>query len=430
MSYSEGELVQPWRSRAPQREWELNEREFEFVPSGQAEWEGEQQPQPPPVPVPAPVLDIPAAVAANQVLARRIGFACVLGGRLITDPNHPGGFNLPLPGLPRRGAPLPGGRPPSEPDIVRAIAAWQRLNRVPVDGRIGPETWRRMQNDPRLGIPRPTYAPFSMNISHGGRTLGVVEKVAPYRDCFRTVSGTSAALTLGPCNRTRVTGVTHGGSEVHMGFRVTDMDAVRAAGFVDGAGEPQFRWVQAWVLRAPNFMPTTSQLRRFNQIIDPTFHLGMPNDRHPYYNYEVSLPGTAAGLFIDLHTRQRSLDPSSNGLCYDLLFVDAPTFPLSSTTVQRRAFFNFETALVGVRGNIRAAGTPKRNVVLRTFRWGYDLVVNGPNVEVHMNALSAGSVGGSDTFRRIIGGEIARPTNPGGYDNHCFMGAFPPGARC
>jgi hypothetical protein len=429
MSYSEGELVQPWRSRAPQREWEFNESEFELIPFGQGEWEGEQNPQPPPVPVPAPVLDIPAAVAANQVLARRIGFACVLGGRLITDPNHPGGFNLPLPGLPRRGTPLPGGVPPSEPDIVRAIAAWQRLNRLPVDGRIGPETWRRMQNDPTLGIPRPTYAPFSMTVSHGGRTLGVIDKVAPYRDCFRTLT-VSPHLVMGPCNRTRTPTDTHGGSEIRMGFRVTDMDAVRRAGFVDpGTGEPQFRWVQCMVMRAPNVLPTTSRLRRFNQVLDPT-NILLPLDLHPYYHYEVFVGGAATadivnGLRIGNSLRRRSPDRSSNGLCYDVLFTDLPAVPLSSATMRQRTYFNFETALVGVRGNI-LAGTQKRNVVLRTFRWGYDVVVNGSQVEVRMNALSAGPVGGSDTFRQVVSREV----NGGMYPNHCFVGAFDGGARC
>ncbi len=404
MSYSEGELVQPWRSRAPQREWEFNESEYELIPFAQGELEGEQQqPQ-------AQLLNIPAAVAANRISARRIGFACVFGGRMITAAGVAGRFNLPLPGL---------SASPTEEDVARAVAAWQTAHGLPGNGRLDLPTWRRMQNDPALGIRRPTYAPFSMTVSHGGRTLGVIEKTAPYRDCYRVGSGS--------CQRSWSAAATRGGSEIQLGFRVTDMAAVRAAGFVDAAGEPQFRWVQIVQFRAPG--SGNAALRRFRQIIDPTSLVAMPNDRHPYYWYETLPAGLHPGFHIRNYIRQRDRDPSGNGLCYDLMFYDAPAFPLASATPQRRALFNFETALIGVRGNILAA-TQKRNVVLNTFTWGQDLVVNGPRVEVRMNVLAPGTTGGSATFRSVVSREMNNPINAGGYPNHCFVGSFTGGARC
>src|SRR3712207_8503306 len=54
---------------------------------------------------------------------------------------------------------------------------------------------------------------------------------------------------------------------------------------------------------------------------------------------------------------------AANGLAYDLIFEDRPQFPLSAAQPGRRAYFNFELALVGVRPG-------HRNVILNTLRWG------------------------------------------------------------
>lgn len=384
---------------------EFGEHEFEFEPSheleGQGqygyEYEGGGG---------AVALDIPAAIAANRTLARRVGFGCVVGGTLQNVI-----MNLGLP------------RSPSETQIVRAIAAWQSRNGLRADGQVGPTTWARMRADAALGIPRTSYQPFSMTVQHAGRTLGVIEKAAPYRDCYSDAP--TLAVRHPPCRRTRNNSPgERGGSEIQLGFRVTDMAAVTAAGFVDGAGAPQFRWVQVVQFRAP--LSTDGVLRRFNQVIDPTILVGMPNDNHPYYWYE-NIPvgsGLSRGFLNTFYTNRPTIDPSGNGLCYDLLFYDKPAFSLAVASPTRRALFNFETALIGVRGTIGGGGTV-RNVVLNTFTWGQDLVRDSAGrVEVRMNALGAGAVGGSATFRNVVSREIGR------YPGHCFVGAYPTGTRC
>jgi hypothetical protein len=65
---------------------------------------------------------------------------------------------------------------------------------------------------------------------------------------------------------------------------------------------------------------------------------------------------------------------------------------------RRRAYFNFETALVGIQ-TIRGK---RRNVILNTVRWGFDILVQGANHEVRLNALSAGARGGSVELRRFL----------------------------
>src|SRR5262249_36515506 len=151
---------------------------------------------------------------------------------------------------------------------------------------------------------------------------------------------------------------------VQLGFRVTDMDAVRRAGFVDATGEDNFRWIQVITTnRALEGAPTpgapVALVRRYRQYVDPAARL---RDNHPYYWEEEGEgdPALRNSLFVN---RQ-----ANNGLCYDLIFQDAPGRALSEATPARRVYWNAETALVGVRSG-------RRNVILNTFYWGFDIVV-------------------------------------------------------
>jgi hypothetical protein len=148
-------------------------------------------------------------------------------------------------------------------------------------------------------------------------------------------------------------------------------------------------------------------------IIDPTAAL-LPLDPHPYYWYESSPP--SPGFHISNYLNKKA----PNGLCYDLIFYDQPTLPFTAAQPGKRAYFNFETALVGVRPG-------KRNVLLNTFVWGFDIINSGGTPQVGVNVLGAGPTGGSPAMHHVLGQEIAAGVFPG----HCFVGpGFSRGATC
>ena len=341
-----------------------------------------------------------AAVQANRRLARQLGWGCVVGG--VVQPIQQLRTLLTL------------GASPTEEDLARAVETFQRtVLRQTGDGQLGKLTWAQMLR--RTVIPATTFAPFSRTVTFGGRTLGVLEKTRAYERCF-----------FGPdfriCRATRNnTPDEFGGAIIELGFRVTDMDAVRRAGFIDGAGEDRFRWIQVVeFVTVPAAASPTGFVRRASRVIDPTALVedAANLDRHPYYWDEVTA-GTASP---DLHIRNFMNRQGTNNLCYDLIFEDVPKFPLSVAQPGRRAYFNFELALVGVR-----PGPPIQNFILNTVRWGYDLVVEGGNVNVKLNGLQAGTTGGSPAFRRVLSRDFAAGAFPG----HCLVGSgFPRGVRC
>jgi hypothetical protein len=358
-----------------------------------------------------------SAVERNRLFARQLGWGCVRGGRVGAIDQVRALLGL--------------GASPSEEDLARAIARWQETalgGRG--DGQLGPRAWQRMLATLRASraLPTPTFQAQSQWVTFGGRRLGVIEKTDAYRKCF--VDPVRGA----PCrpNRSGIANET-GGAGLQLGFRVTDMDAVRRAGFVDRGGEDQFRWIQVVEFvtvptnRAP---PAPPFIRRASRVIDPTALVEDPRtlDPHPYYWDEVTRvppPGAPRGTpaaDASLHIRNFVNRPALNGFCYDLIFEDLARFPLSVAQPGRRAYFNFELALVGVR-----AGTPIRNVLLNTYLWGYDLVVERGVTNIRMNVLHPGPFGGSPAFRRVVN----RAINAGEYPGHCFVGAdFTGAARC
>jgi hypothetical protein len=338
-----------------------------------------------------------AAVNANRRNARRIGWGCVVANVV-----------RPIPQL-RTFLGLAAGA--NEEALAQAIANWQRTNisAAAANGQLDAATWSRMKAATPPVIPATTFQAFSRPVTLGTATLGVVEKSMPLRRCFFNP-------TTGACSPTR-TGVANelGGVQIELGFRVTDMAAVTAAGFVVG-GEDNFRWIQVVdFISVPSATAATGFIRRHSKVIDPTTLVGAVPDPHPYYWDEVT-PAGSSPAFLNANFVNRQ---ASNRLCYDLIFEDAPRFPLRVATPGRRAYFNFELALVGVRPRNVAAGTPARNVILNTFLWGYDLVVEGGATNVRLNALRAGPFGGSPGFRRTL----RDATNAGQFPNHCFVGA-------
>jgi hypothetical protein len=356
------------------------------------------------------------AVQRNRVFARQLGWGCVVGGQV----RHVIRQVRALLGL---------GPNPSEAALAQAIARWQPTalgGRG--DGQLSPRAWQRMLATLRASkaLPTPNFKAESQWVTFGGRRLGVIEKTDAYRKCYFDP-------TSGAACRPNRSGIANegGGAEIELGFRVTDMDAVRRAGFVDRSGEDRFRWIQVVeFITVPSNRPSPAPpfIRRASRVIDPTALVDPPStlDPHPYYWDEVTPvnpPGTPQASDA-VHIRHFLNRPARNGLCYDLIFFDRPRFPLSVAQPGRRAYFNFELALVGVR-----AGTPIRNVLLNTYRWGYDLVVERGVTNVRMNVLSAGPYGGSPAFRRVV--NQALNATPRQFPGHCFVGAdFTGSARC
>lgn len=393
---SHGQSAPPWlelEGEGPPFPRAPNELSFEAYRD--FEWEGE---------VPLGGAALAQAVDVNRRAARTIGWGCVVAGRV-----------TPIVEL-RNFLGLTGAV--TEEDLARAIARWQQGAHLTPDGQLGSSTWQRMMSASPPVLPRTRFAPASWPVVFNGRTLGVLEKITPYRRCFYDAGNDTCRSSSNGSAGER------GGSNIELGFRVTDMSAVRAAGFVDLAGEDQFRWVQVVELsHVRSATAPTGFVRRHTRVIDPTTLVGAVPDLHPYYWDETTPLGSSPRFLNSNFTNRPSRDPSSNRLCYDLLFEDGPAFFLSRATPGHRAYFNFEVALVGVR-----AGTPTRNVVLNTVLWGFDFVVQpGGAVDVRMNALRAGVTGGSPAFRRVI----SRDINRGLFPNHCFFGGEMTGtARC
>src|SRR5262249_37789558 len=111
-----------------------------------------------------------AAIRANRVLTRQIGWGCVVGGQVRPIPEL-----LALLGL-AAGA--------TEEDIAQAIARYQGQGG---DGQLGPRSWAQMLQPGHPGqpvVPRLNFKPASFPVFFGGRRLGVLEKTAPYEKCF------------------------------------------------------------------------------------------------------------------------------------------------------------------------------------------------------------------------------------------------------
>jgi hypothetical protein len=346
---------------------------------------------PPPPRILGPAAAV-AAIGANRRLARQIGWGCVIGINARPIPQLRTFLGL--------------GATASEGDLAEAVARWQRGQGLTANGNLDQTTWQRMLAATPPVIPRTTYKPFSQTVTLGSSTLGVIEKTMPLRRCFFAAGSNT-------CSDTRAgTAGERGGMEIQLGFRVTDMAAVTAAGFVDG-GEDNFRWIQVVeFVTIPSGTSPTGFIRRHGRVIDPTTLVGAPIDPHPYYWDEVAPAGVVPEFRRFANIQGRNL------LCYDTIFEDAPKFRLTAAQPGRRAYFNFEVALVGVRPRNVASGTPTRNVILNTVLWGFDLVVEGGATNVKLNALRAGPFGGSVAFRRVVNAA----TLAGQFPNHCFVG--------
>ena len=359
-----------------------------------------------------------AAVEANRRLARQLGWGCVVNDRLQLTETAP---------RPRFYDLLRLGASPSEEDFARAVEQFQQteMGQRNGDGQLGPKTWKQLLRRNALdrgGVsPATRFAPFSRSVFFGGRKLGVIEKTRAYEKCFFDPVFDS------PCRAAR-SGIAGegGGAIIELGFRVTDMAAVRRAGFVDGFGEDFFRWIQIveFVTR-PVFNPAgafTGFVRRASGEIDPMEVAGIPPeqlDLHPYYWDEVTHSGASPGLNIDQWVNRRA----QNGLCYDLVFSDRATFPLSTVTPPApwtrpgsHAYFNFELALVGVR-----PGPPIQNFVLHTIRWGYDIFMKNGQPTVDLNGLHPGPTNGSPALKKILNREFNRDDVP--FPGHCMAGS-------
>lgn len=353
-----------------------------------------------------------SAVTANRRLARQLGWGCVVGDRLqLNESPSPRLYQI-----------LDLGARPSEEDFAQAVEQFQvkELGQRTGDGQLGPGTWQQLLR--RNVLPANRFAPFSKPISFIGRKLGILEKTRAYERCFFD------PVIDAPCRAAR-SGIAGegGGAIIELGFRVTDIDAVRRAGFVDGFGTPFFRWIQVveFVTR-PVLTPagdfTGRFVRRASGEIDPMAVAGVPPeqlDLHPYYWDEVTHPGAHPGLNVDQWVNRRA----QNGLCYDLIFMDRATFPLSTvsppapwTRPGSHAYFNFELALVGVR-----PGPPIQNFVLYTVKWGYDIFMKGGQPNVDLNGLHPGPTNGSPALKKILNREFNRDDVP--FPGHCMAGS-------
>jgi hypothetical protein len=346
-----------------------------------------------PAPPPAPALskhDLPVAVAGNRRSAPDIHWGCFTGGNVRVSDDV-----LDLLGLPILTA-------PDERKFANTVAAYQKTKGLPSTGILDAQTWSAIQKD----LPAQKFKPLVIPVVFNSAKLGYLEKTKPY---VTTDDGTS------------------GGAHIQFGFRITDNDAVRKAGFADTGGRPPFRWIQTIEFvasRLPHvpFMPPT-YIRRHHQVIDPTALMaGTFPDQHPYYWDEETPHGAPDGdaKFLNDNFINR---PAKNRLCYDLIFEDLPHFMKIAATPGRRAYFNVETALVGI--NRSSLKGPTRNTILDTVKWGFDLVAEKGKTEVRLNHLGPGEKGGSASFKKILSGQIKD------FPNHCFVGpGFSKAATC
>jgi hypothetical protein len=352
--------------------------------------------------------ELAAAVRANRVLARQLGWGCVIGGRVRA--------NLVVRFMVRSWRALLAGLfggVSNEEDLAHAIARWQAAElRQRATGHLDARTWAEMVR--RGALPRRTYEPRRWSVTFSGGPLGVIEKTAPYV-------------------KVETPGV--GGAGMQLGFRVTDMQAVRRAGFITAAGEPFFRWIQVVEFIRQTTPPpgtplapgaTVHFVRRAGRQVDPTLRSTppAPQDPFPYYWDEVAMPPPLGATYLVTNFMHRT---APNGLCYDLIFSDWPRVNLAALAVDlpgRRDYNNYELALVGVRPG--TAGASTRIVILNTILWGYDIVFEGGIPRVRLSALRQGPRGGTPAFRATLATDI----RAGRYPGHCFVGNFPSGARC
>jgi hypothetical protein len=291
----------------------------------------------------------------------------------------------------------------TEEDVARAVAQWQQTQlRQRGDGQLGAGTWAQMLRRTPPVIPPVRFKKAAWPVTFNGRRLGILEKTAPYE-----------VVNAGGL----------GGASIQLGFRVTDMDAVRRAGFVDG-GEDNFRWIQRIITNRQ--LTDTGIIRRHGRYVDPQ---SGTRDAHPYY-WDNPGQGDARfriGRFINRQAFSPTT-PNSSRLCYDLIFEDVPKRDLSEAAPGRRVYWNAEVALVGVRPP-RTGSAVVRNVILNTVFWGFDLVIEGGTPGVRLNAISGGPRGGTVQFKRAL--SEAMQTTPPNFPNHCFVGGgFSRAARC
>lgn len=322
-----------------------------------------------------------SAIAANRISARQFGWACVVGGAV----------RQPIDGVQTLLGISAGA---SEEDVARMVKRFQetKLKRIG-NGRIDTDTWKAMLKSGV--IPKPTFKPASWPVHLMGRKIGIIEKTRPYSN---QSTGTSGSV------------------EIELGFRVTDMDAVRRAGFIDKDGEDNFRWIQIIEIRRIGVTAADEifrKIQRSGRIIDPTLAVLPAVDAHPYYWYETLPSGIPSGFHVRNY-RDRSAGVGGKSRCYDWIFYDKPNLPFSSAALGKRAYFNFETALVGVQNNRGVT----RNVILNTLQWGFDIIAQNTGHSVKFNGLKAGKFGGSESFRQVLAKEIQAGTFPG----HCVRG--------
>lgn len=351
----------------------------------------------PAAPRPLTATQIANAVRTNRLTARQFGWGNVVGGQVLpsTGVRSPRALNL-------------GAGTVTEEVIAQSVTHFQQtVMRKPGSGIIDKATFDAMIRNGAFPNLRRRKA---WAVRFGGAELGVIEQITPY-------IGTQP----NPAQR---------GVQIQFGFRVTNMAAVRRAGFVDASGEDNFRWLQIIELRRigdPTRNLVIQRLRRsgYGRIIDPTVALERAEhlDAVPYYWDEVTLPGANPGNHV---SNFRDIE-AANGLCYDWIFFDAPRFNVAAAQAGRLAYFNFETALVGIR---RQRNGDICNVLLNSVLWGFDIIQKGATHQLKENRLQAGRYGGSLALRQWLNRELNR-TDSGGFPRHHFHGSvFTGKARC
>lgn len=337
------------------------------------------------------------AVAANRALARGFGWGCVIGGNI--QPIQEVRTLLAL----AAGA--------SEEDIARAIARWQQTEfGRPGDGQLGAQSWNHiLRRRPALVCPF-RFARAAWVVTFGGQKLGLLEKTAPYEQCYLDAAGNCGLRPPGVGDPNQ-----RAGAKIQLGFRISNMDAVRRAGFIHaGTGEPHFNFVQMIATNRPLVPgPPIHTIRRYRRYIDPA---AIARDNHPYYWDE---PGDISG---NIHrVAADAIFPRGCRLCYDFLFWDGPTRSFNDANPPGLGlYWNAEVVLVGIRAG-------ERNVALNSVKWGFDIRPGPGGPAVHLGGLHAGPLGGSAMFRQTLGQEI----RGGNFPGHCFVGAgFGRGATC
>lgn len=346
--------------------------ELESIISGEGEYDLSPAP---PAAAPATLSWrlLPLVIAGNRQTAADIHWGCFDGTKVRAS-----NAVLQLLGLPQ-------GTTPGEADWANAVLAWQAKKGLEPTGILDAATWAAMQKE----LPIAKFKPLVIPVIVNGKKLGVIEKTKPYITTPDAVDQ-------------------RGGTTIELGFRITDPDAVRKAGFIATDGRPPFRWLQTFEISNIANPHGNGMIRKFAQAIDPTVLLKAPLDENPYYwDEEPPLAPHPKGATAEID--QFINRPASNHLCYDLIFKDFPSAPNALANPGRRFYFNVETALVGIR-----QGDPIRNTILDTVTWGYDLVATKGTTEIRLNHLGPGVKGGSPTFKKILSKEI------GNFPHHCY----------